>query len=103
MPIDDEVKDIKAPEGKFAVCLWDSYPRRDPPVPKMVNIFDTEEEANRYSVDKNTELQIDFYERGGEQLTPLDILRLVADGRGGKDRMIEPEYFVMDDRGCRID
>jgi hypothetical protein len=100
MPIDDNVKDVKAPQGKFAVCLWDGYPRFEPPMPNIVDTVDTEEEANKYSAQKNAELQRDFYRRGGEKLTPELVLVYLMDGRS---RMIEPEYFVMNDKGMRLD
>ena len=93
----DEI--VKAPEGKFAVCLWDGYPRMEPPAPEIVETFGAEEEAVKYAKGKNGELQKEFYAKGGEQLTPELMLAYLMDGRS---RMIEPEYFVMNDEGCRI-
>jgi hypothetical protein len=90
---------IKAPKGKFAVCLWDSYPRMEPPI-DIVETFDTEEEAGKYSKEKNDELKRTFYANKAGRLSPEEIAACLMDGR---DRMIEPEYFVMNDMGLRID
>lgn len=102
MAIDEKLEDekIKALTGKFAVCLWDGYPRMEPPAPEIVETFNTEEEAIKYSKEKNAELKREFYAKGGEQITPTLMLAYLMEAR---DRMIEPDYFVMDDRGCRID
>jgi hypothetical protein len=82
MSIDEK---IKAPEGKFAVCLWDSYPRMEPPI-EIVETFDTEEEARKYSKEKNDELMKTFYaeksragsKRGGTGKSKIS-------GTGGKE------------------
>jgi len=99
----NEKLELKAPEGKFAVCLWDGYPRMEPPTPEIIDTFDKEEDARKYAREMNEELQREFYDKGGEKLTTEDIVGLVVAGQGGRNRMIEPDYFVMDDRGCRID
>jgi len=90
---------IKAPEGKFAVCLWDSYPRMEPLI-DIVETFGTEEEARNYSKEKNDELKRTFYAKKAGRLSGAEVAAYLMDGR---DRMIEPEYFVMDDRGSRVD
>lgn len=91
---------IKAPEGKFAVCFWDCYPRMEPPEPGIVETFDTEEEASKYAREKNEELRREYYEKKAGTLTPEEILMYFMDGR---ERVIEPEYFVMNDQGLRVD
>ncbi|MBI2129989.1 hypothetical protein HYU07_07220 [Candidatus Woesearchaeota archaeon] len=103
MSIDD---DVKAPKDKFSVCLWDCYPRMDPPI-EIVETFDNEESAVKYTSGKNNELRKEYYEKkkGTENyyrkmgnLVPAEIL--VSVDRAS--RMIEPEYFVINDRGIRV-
>jgi len=96
MSIDEK---LKAPEGKFVVCLWDSYPRMEPPI-DIVETFDTEEEARKYSKEKNDELKKTFYAKKARKLSSEEVAAYLMDER---DRIIEPEYFVMDDQGLRVD
>lgn len=95
MSIDEK---LKAPEGKFVVCVWDGYPRMKPPI-GIVETFDTEEEARKYSEEKNDELKKTVYAKDTRKLSSAEVAAYFMDGRG---RMIEPEYFVMDDRGLRV-
>ncbi|MBD3313135.1 hypothetical protein GF345_01705 [Candidatus Woesearchaeota archaeon] len=84
MAIDDEVQVdedgskldyVKAPEGKFAVYLWNCYPQRRMVKPVKTEDFDTEQEAIDFTVQNNSRLA---------------------------KELCEWEYFVVDDEGCRV-
>ena len=68
-------ENLKAPEGKFVVCVWDpANPEKSIPV-QISNPYTVEGSAIGYAKRMNTKGQPDIGER---------------------------EYFVVDDRGTRV-
>ena len=73
---------LKAPEGKFAVCVWDpSNPEKSTPYivdiePDKEAIFDSEDAAIEYAEERNR--------------------------KAPKLKFAETDYFVMNDKGFRV-
>jgi len=94
MSIDEK---LKASKGKFAVCVWDPYPRRDMKDPKVVRPYTREGYAIRYAKKMNGEWLKKNKEKKG--LTGEEVVAYLMDGR---DSEIEREYFVINDEGLRV-
>ena len=93
MSIDEK---LKASKGKFAVCVWDPYPRRDMKDPKVVRPYTREGYAIRYAKKMNDgwfKKQNEPEEKKRRQ----DLAYLL-----NREREIEREYFVINDEGLRV-
>ena len=92
MPIENE---LKAPQGKFAVCVWDMYPRMEPPAPSIVDVFSRQSDAEQCAWQKNSE----WFGSKKTGLSGIELAAYLMDGRG---RLLEPEYFVVDENGEKV-
>lgn len=83
---------FRPPQGKFALILWDAYlPRTKPPI-WCVELYDDIEQARAVC----RALEPTAQPEG--QLTPDEIVAYTLDA---SSRLIEPEYFIMDEQGMR--
>jgi len=88
---------VKAQEGKFAVYVWDPYPRREMKDPRIVDDGLGERTAKAYAKRMNEKWFKENKRRTG--MTPEQVVLASLDGR---NRVIEKEYFVVDSQGIRI-
>ena len=90
---------VKAQEGKFAVYVWDSYPRREMKDPRIVKDGLGEKTAIAYAKRLNKKWSEENYKKEGRSMTPEEV---VMASLGGRNRQLELDYFVVDDQGLRI-
>jgi hypothetical protein len=89
----DKLRDIRAPQGRFAVCVWDpSNPEKS--IPYIIRtettrrdaVYSSEKYACWYAEQKNKRWKKEFQTAKQEKRTLIG----------------ESDYFVVDDKGCRL-